>query len=144
MILRVGLIAMTLVAVAAPRAAALAPAASPLPAFDTTEYYDKAEFDAAILPYTQAIARNANDARAHFWLGVAYLHLAKFHRFGVAPFAAGFDRRAVASLEQSVRLQAALEAMLALLEAYALVGAQSRYNALLNRVASLAQPLPLK
>jgi tetratricopeptide (TPR) repeat protein len=139
------LLLMLLLTVAVPPALALAPAAPPaLPSFDTTRYYDKARFDAAIVPYTQAIARNSNDARAHYWLGVAYLHMAKFHRFGVAPFAAGFEDRAVASLEQSLRLRPAIEVMLALADAYGMVGARAKHNALLERVSALIQPLPIK
>jgi len=76
-----------------------------LPPFDATRFYDQARFDAAIVPYTQAIARNANDARAHYWLGVAYLYGARLYRFGLAPFAAGHAARAVAALERAVQLQ---------------------------------------
>ena len=126
-------------------AAIAAPAAAQaLPAFDQTRFYDQPAFDLAIAPYTQAITRNANDARAHYWLGMAYLHMARLHRFGLAPFAAGFAPRAVASLEQSLRLQAAPEVMLALLDAYAMVGAFEKHNALLERVSSLARPLPIR
>ena len=57
---------------------------------------------------------------------------------------ARFDARAVASLEQSVRLQPATEAILALMEAYAMVGAVAKYNALTERVSSMAQPVPIK
>lgn len=140
------ILVMMLLAVAVPPALALAPApaAQPLPSFDITRYYDRARFDAAIAPYTQAIARNSNDARAHYWLGVAYLHMARFHRLRLAPFASGFEARAVASLEQSVRLQPATEAMLALLDAYARVGAVKKHDALMERVSSLAQPAPIK
>lgn len=139
------LLLLVLLTVAVPPALALAPAAPPaLPSFDTTRYYDKARFDAAIVPYTQAIARNSNDARAHYWLGVAYLHMAKLHRFRLAPFAAGFDARAVASLERALRLQPAAEVMLALADAYALVGADAKHDALIERVSSLAQPIPIK
>jgi len=119
-------------------------AAQALPAFDQTRFYDQPAFDRAIAPYTQAIARNANDARAHYWLGMAYLHMLRLYRFGLAPFAAGFAPRAVASLEQSLRLQAAPEVMLALLDAYVLVGAWDKHNALLERVSALARPLPIR
>lgn len=143
--MRQALLLMVLLTVAIPPALALAPAAPPgVPSFDTTRSYDRARFEAAIAPYTQAIARNSNDARAHYWLGVAYLHMARLHRFGLAPFARGFDARAVASLERSLRLQPASEVMLALLEAYAMVGASAKHDALLERVSSLAQPIPIK
>lgn len=119
-------------------------AAQAVPTFDQTRIYDQPAFDRAIAPYTQAIARNANDARAHYWLGVAYLYMARLYRFGLAPFAAGFAPRAIASLEQSLRLQAAPEVMLALLDAYAMVGALDKHNALLKRLSSLARPLPIR
>lgn len=139
------LLLFVLLMVAVPPALALAPAPQPaLPSFDITRYYDQARFTAAIAPYTQAIARNPNNGRAHYWLGVAYLHMARFHRLRLAPFAAGFDERAVASLEQALRLQPAPEVMLALLDAYALVGAHAKHNALLERVSALARPLPIK
>lgn len=142
---RAALVTIVLLAVGTPSALALAPAAPPaLPVFDSTRIYDRTQFEAAIVPYTQAIARNANDARAHYWLGVAYLHMAHLRRLGLAPFAADFARRAVASLEQSLRLQAAAEVMLALLDAYSMVGDHGRYTALISRVASMAQPIPIK
>lgn len=127
-----------------PGGALSAPAAPALPAFDQTRFYDQAAFERAIMPYTAAIARNANDPRAHYWLGFAYLHMARFHRFGLAPYAAGFSRRAVASLEQSVRLAPATEAMLALLDAYSMVGDIEKYRALAARVTALARPLPIR
>lgn len=140
------LLVMLLLAIAVPPALAKAPApaAQALPTFDITRFYDQAAFNAAIAPYTQAISRNANDARAHYWLGIAYIHMARFHRFRLAPYARGFESRAVAALETSVRLQPATEAMLALLDAYAMVGAMEKHNALLRRIASLAQPVPIK
>ena len=118
--------------------------AQALPAFNQTRFYDQAAFERAVAPYTAAIARNASDARAHYWLGVAYLHMARFHRFGLAPYARGFDRRAVASLEQSLRLGPAVEVMLALLDAYRMVGDIEKGNALAERVGALARPLPIR
>ncbi|MDQ7842927.1 MAG: tetratricopeptide repeat protein [Armatimonadota bacterium] len=128
-----------------PTAAAQAPApAQPLPPFDTLRFYDQARFEAAIAPYAQAVARNANDARAHYWLGVAYLHAARLHRFGLAPWAADHAGRAVASLERALQLQPAIEVMLVLADAYALVGAQDKLNELNVRLAALARPQPLR
>ncbi|HEU5299789.1 MAG TPA: hypothetical protein VFW08_09870 [bacterium] len=118
--------------------------AQALPSFNQTRFYDQAAFERAIAPYTAAIARNANDARAHFFLGIAYLHMARFHRFGLAPYARGFDRRAVASLEQALRLQPAAEVMLVLLDAYVMVGDLDRHNALAERLSALAAPLPIR
>jgi len=68
------LLAVALAVAAAPAAAQPAP-----PGFDTTRVYDQPAFERAIAPYTQAIARDPNDAGAHYWLGVAYLHLARLH-----------------------------------------------------------------
>jgi len=143
--MRVLLVLVLLGMVLAP-AAAQAPAAAPpaLPPFDSMRFYDQARFEAAIAPYAQAVARNANDGRAHYWLGVAYLHAARLHRFGLAPWAADHARRAVASLERTLQLQPAIEVMLALADAYALVGAQDRLNDLNARLAALARPQPLR
>jgi len=121
-----------------------AAAQAPLPPFDDMRFYDQARFEAAIAPYTQAISRNANDGRAHYWLGVAYLYGARLHKFGLAPWAAGFAPRAVASLERALQLQPATEVMLALADAYALVGAQDKLDVLLARLAALARPQPLR
>lgn len=130
---------------ALPAGALAAPAGAPaLPAFDQTRFYDQAAFERAITPYTAAIARDGNDARAHYWLGVAYLHAARFHRLGLAPYAAGFPPRAVASLEQSVRLRPATEAMLALLDAYAMVGDIPKYRALAARITALGRPIQVR
>lgn len=118
--------------------------AQALPVFNQTRFYDQAAFDRAITPYTAAIARNANDARAHYWLGVAYLHMARFYRFGVAPYAAGFAPRAVASLEQALRLQAATDVIIALLDAYVMVGDIGKHNTLAERLSGMAAPVPIR
>lgn len=115
-----------------------------LPRFDITRVYTEAGFGAAIKPYTDAIARNASDAEAHYWLGVAYLHGARLFRMGLAPFAAGFAPKAVAELERAVELNPTVAAMLDLAEAYAMAGAIEKYDALMDRLGSLAQPSPMK
>lgn len=115
-----------------------------LPRFDITRVYTEASFAGAIKPYTDAIARNANDAEAHYWLGVAYLHGVRLFRMGLAPFAAGFAPKAVAELERAVELNATVAAMLELSEAYAVAGAMDKYDALLDRLGALVQPSPLK
>lgn len=138
-----GMTIVLLALVASPVAAATA-AAVVLPSFDATRLYSAETFAAAIKPYQDAIARNANDPDAHFWLGIAYLRGWQLHKFGLAPFAAGYAGRAVASLERAVQLRATPEAMVALLEAYAYAGDRSKYNALFERVGDLAQPAPLK
>ncbi|HXF82115.1 MAG TPA: tetratricopeptide repeat protein [bacterium] len=132
------------VLLAAPAAAQGTVQVQALPAFDQTRFYDQAAFERAIAPYAAAIARNANDARAHYWLGVAYLHMARLHRFGLAPYAADFGRRAVVSLERALSLQPAPEVMLALLDAYTMVGAVEKYRALAARLAALARPVAVR
>jgi len=114
-----------------------------VPSFDTTRLYSETEFTAAIKPYADRIARNANDAEAHHWLGVAYLHVVKLSKFGLAPYARGFGGRAIAELERSVQLKAEPAAMLALLEAYVVVGA-SINNGLHDRLMTASPSLPLK
>ncbi len=121
-----------------------AAAAAALPAFDTTRLYSEQEFAAAMRPYTEAIARNANDADAHYWLGVAYLHAFKLFKFGFAPYARGHGGRAVASLERAVQLNAGVSAMLVLSEAYIAIGERSKHAALVNRMFELAPPLQSK
>src|SRR5207247_3339868 len=111
---------LSIVAILIALATAAVSAASPQ--FDSTRLYSEAEFTAAIKPYADSIARNANDAEAHYWLGAAYLHAFKLYRFGLAPYAGGFGGRAVASLERSVQLKADPVVMMALLDAYVVVG----------------------
>lgn len=135
---------MILAALVAPPAAAAAAAAVVLPAFDTTRLYSEQTFAAAVKPYQDAIARNANNPDAHFWLGVAYLHGSQLHKLGLAPFAAGYAGQAVASLERAVQLRATPVAMVRLLEAYAAAGARGQYLDLFVRLGDLALPIPPK
>src|SRR5574340_681124 len=118
--------------------------AAAVPAFKTTRLYSEVEFAAAIKPYTDAIARNANDADAYRWLGVAYFHLYRLYRYGLAPFAGGYGAKAVESLERSVQLKPEPAVLLALAEAYITVGAPNQYAALAERVGRLATPVPPK
>ncbi len=104
----------------------------------------EAAFAQAIKPYTDAIARNANDAQAHRWLGVAYLVAFKQHRFGLAPHASEFGVRAAESLERSLQRNAEPPVMRALAEAYIVVGAQDKYAVLLDRLGGVAAPISLK
>lgn len=119
-------------------------ASAAVPTFNTTRLYSEAAFAGAIKPYTDAIARNANDGEAHHWLGVAYLHAFTMFKFGFAPYASGYGARAVGSLERAVQLNAGVAAMLALVEAYVAVGEGDRNAALMNRLSGLAQPIPPK
>ena len=135
---RVLLLAGILIVLAAPAASA------EVPLFNTTRMYSEAEFTAAIKPYADGIARNANDADAHHWLGIAYLHAFKLYKFGLAPYAGGFGGRAVASLERSVQLKADPAVMLALAEAYIVVGAFNKWASMTDRQLAAAPPLPVK
>ena len=121
-----------------------APVAAAVPTFKTTRLYSEAEFGAAIKPYTDAIARNANDADAYRWLGVAYFHLYRLYKYGFAPFAGSYGGKAVEYLERSVQLKPEPAVMLALAEAYMTVGAPNQYAALAERVGRLATPVPPK
>lgn len=114
------------------------------PLFNATRLYSEAEFAAAIKPYTDSIARNANDAEAHRWLGVAYLHAYKLYKFGLAPYAGDFGGKAVASLERSIQLKADPAVMLTLAEAYVVVGAFDQWYGMVGRQLGAAPTLPLK
>src|SRR2546430_17270629 len=107
---RVLLLAGILIVLAAPAASA------EVPLFNTTRMYSEAEFTAAIKPYADGIARNANHADAHHWLGLDDLHAFKLYKFGLAPDAGGFVGTAVASLERAVQPEAEPAVMLALAE----------------------------
>jgi tetratricopeptide (TPR) repeat protein len=79
------------------------PAQAP-PPFDATRVYaSEAAFQQAIQPYQVAIAANPANARAHYWLGVAYFHAYRLWRAGLAPYAAAYLPRAIASLQEAVR-----------------------------------------
>ncbi|MFN3483981.1 MAG: tetratricopeptide repeat protein [Planctomycetota bacterium] len=121
-----------------------APARAQVPRFDTSRVYSESAFAEAVRPYTEALARNPNDAQAHYWLGVAYLHAFRLHRWGLAPYAAGYGSRAVQSLERAADLDPRPVVLLALLEAYAAVGDRARFDSLIDRLGGLAEPLPVK
>jgi tetratricopeptide (TPR) repeat protein len=135
---RIMLLAAVLIALVTP------PVAAVVPAFKTTRLYSETEFSAAIKPYTDAIARNANDADAYRWLGVAYFHLYRFYRYGFAPFAGGYGAKAVEALERSVQLNPEPAAMLTLAEVYITVGRLDQYGALTDRLIGFATPIPPK
>ncbi|HVH31913.1 MAG TPA: hypothetical protein VNA31_09680 [bacterium] len=121
-----------------------APVGAAVPAFKTTRLYSESEFAAAIKPYTDAIARNANDAEAYRWLGVAYFHLYRLYKYGFAPFAGGYGGKAAEALERSVRLMPEPAVMLTLTELYLTMGSINQYAALTDRLIILATPIPPK
>jgi len=115
-----------------------------LPAFNTSRLYSEAAFAAAIKPYTDAIAANAKDADAHYWLGVAYLHGARMFRLGLAPYGQEFGPKAVASLERAIQLRpASIRTYLALIDAYATVGDQDKVRATVDQMMTVTRPAPV-
>ena len=121
-----------------------APVGAAMPAFKATRLYSETEFATAIKPYTDAIARNANDADAYRWLGVAYFHLYRLYRYGFAPFAGGYGAKAAEALERSVQLKPEPAVMLTLTELYLTMGRIDKYAALTDRLIVLATPIPPK
>lgn len=119
-------------------------AVAAVPTFDTKRLYSETQFAEAIKPYTDAIARNSNDAAAHRWLGVAYLHAFKLYRFGFAPYARDYGKQAVASLERAAQLSPEPAVLVSLAEAYIAAGLPSGFGTLMGRMALLATPIPPK
>jgi len=112
--------------------------------FNTLQFYTEAEFRAAVAPYAAAVAANANDATAHYWFGVAYLHVARQYQAGFSPWASGAAAQAIQSLERSVTLRPSMAAMLALWDAYVMAGQLDKGLDLISRLPSMAPPLPLR
>jgi hypothetical protein len=112
--------------------------------FNTMQFYTEAEFRAAVAPYAAAASANANDPVAHYWLGVAYLHVARQHKAGLSPWASGAAAQAVQSLERSVSLRPTLAAMVALWDAYVTAGQVEKGLATISRLSGMAPPLPLR
>ncbi|HET8678969.1 MAG TPA: tetratricopeptide repeat protein [bacterium] len=76
-----------------------------IPVFDRARLYGtEAEFTRAIQPYQQAIQADARNARAHYWLGVAYFEVYLQSKSGFAPYATGYLPRAIASLSEAIKL----------------------------------------
>lgn len=118
-------------------------ATAAVPTFKTTRLYSEAEFAAAIKPYTEAIARNANDADAYRWLGVAYFHAYRLYKYGFAPYAGGFGAKAIESLERAVQLSPEPAIILILAEAYITVGRTDAYaSVIVNLAHRLSTPIP--
>lgn len=109
--------------------AALA-AAQALPVFNTARLYTTdAEFNRAIQPYQQAITANARNARAHYWLGFAYLHVFVLWKQGGAPYASAFLPKAIDSLSKAIAADPKMiEPYLSLHDAYALAGDEEKAN----------------
>lgn len=115
-----------------------------VPTFDTSRTYSQAAFEAAIRPYTQAIAANARDAEAHYWLGVAYLHGARHLRLGLTTYGGDFLARAIQALEQSASITPTVRALATLAEAYHTAGDEAKAQATADRLFALSRPAGLK
>jgi len=116
-----------------------------LPAFNQSLIYTtEARFQRAIQPYQAAITANPRNARAHYWLGFAYLYAYRQSRVGVAPYAAAFLPRATASLRQAMQLDPAfIPAYLALHDALILAGELAQADALVQTLLSRTRPARL-
>ncbi len=116
--------------------------AQALPVFDTSRLYlTEAEFTRAIQPYQQAITADARNARAHYWLGFAYLYAWRQIQFGIAPYAAGYLPRAVASLSEAIRLDPGmLLAYLSLQDAYVFLGDHQKADATVEQMLAKTRP----
>lgn len=116
--------------------------AQAVPAFNITRLYrTEAEFTRAIQPYQQAIAANARNARAHHWLGIAYLTAYRQSQIGAAPYAGGYVPRAIASLREAISADPNLTgAYLALHDAYKITGEDAKANAVLDQMLQRSRP----
>ena len=116
--------------------------AQALPVFDQGRTYPReADFQRAIQPYQAAIAADARNARAHYWLGFAYLYAYRQYRGGLAPYAAGHLPRALAALRQAVQLDGKfIPAISALHDALFLAGQGEEAAALLRKLLDLTRP----
>ncbi len=119
-----------------------AAAAQALPVFDPGRVYAReADFQRAIQPYQAAIAADARNARAHYWLGFAYLYAYRQSRAGLAPFAAGYLPRALAALRQAVQLDGKfIPALAALHDALFLAGLDEEAQTVVKQLLDLGRP----
>ncbi len=113
-----------------------------LPVFDQSRVYrQEADFQRAIQPYQAAIAADGRNARAHYWLGFAYLFAYRQYRGGLAPYAAGYLPRTLPPLRQAVQLDGKfVPAISALHDALILAGQDDEATVLLKRLLELSRP----
>jgi tetratricopeptide (TPR) repeat protein len=116
--------------------------AQSLPALDTFRMFaDEAAFARAIQPYQQAIAANPRNARAHYWLGFAYLYGYRLSQTGTAPFASGYLAKAVPPLQEAIKLDPGLlAAYLALQDAYWMMGELDKAGEVMDRLFKQTRP----
>jgi tetratricopeptide (TPR) repeat protein len=95
-----------------------------LPPFSTGRLYlTEADFNRAVQPYQRAIQADARNARAQYWLGFAYLYAYRQYTVGAAPYAAGYLDKAIAPLEEAIKLSPTMvDAYTALHDVYQLKG----------------------
>jgi tetratricopeptide (TPR) repeat protein len=104
----------------------------------------EAMFARAIQPYQQAIQANAQNARAHYWLGFAYSHAHRHHWLGLAPYAGEYGKRAASSLEQAIKLAPnMIEAYAVLIETYHQIGEYEKANEIARQALDKSRPAGL-
>ncbi len=113
-----------------------------VPVFDATRLYPtEAEFNRAIQPYQEAIRADARNARAHYWLGVAYFQAYVQSRAFIAPYAAGYLPRAIASLTEAIRLDPGnLGAYGVLIDAHSSAGEHDKAEAVKDQLRARTRP----
>jgi tetratricopeptide (TPR) repeat protein len=113
-----------------------------LPPYQTGRVHlTEATFARAIQPYQQAIQANAQNARAHFWLGFAYSHAHHHYLLGAAPYAAEYGKRAVTSLQEAVKLAPNMtEAYAVLVETYHRLGEHEKANEMARLALDKSRP----
>jgi len=135
--MRAFVLAVALVGILAATAAAQA-----LPSFNTSRLYrTEAEFAGAIQPYQRAVQADARNARAHYWLGLAYLEAHRQWKAGIAPYAGAYLPRAIASLSEAIKLDPSmLVAYTVLIDAHSLAGDEGKANEVADQLRARTRP----
>lgn len=117
-------------------------AAQTIPPFSTARLYQtEALFERAIQPYQQAIAANARNARAQYWLGFAYVYAFRQSELGLAPYARGYLPKAIPPLQEAIKLDPANpDAYLVLHEAYAFMGDRAKADETISLMFQRTRP----
>ena len=119
-----------------------AAAAQAVPPFNVARLYTtEADFTRAIQPYQQAISASAQNARAQYWLGFAFLHAYRRWQAGAAPYASRYLPRAVGPLQEAVKLSPGTpDAYLALHDVYTLMGDYDRAEETIRQMLGRVRP----